>query len=134
MSPEQWAALLENRHAPTYGAFDGSTLIGIGALSRSPRPKMRHRVIVSGMYVSADVRGRGAGRAILEALLAHAATWEAVEDVTLAVTVGNDAARSLYMRAGFSVYGQDPRILKVGHRHYDLEWMIRPVTQEGAGS
>lgn len=134
MSPEQWAALLENRHAPTYGAFDGGTLVGIGTLSRNTRPKMRHRTTVVGMYVVPDARGRGAGRAILESLLAHAGAWEGVEDVTLAVTVGNDAARQLYVRSGFSVYSRDPRFLKVGHQHYDLEWMIHPLTQEKAGS
>jgi len=40
------------------------------------------------------------------------------------VVTSNDRARRLYERHGFSVYGTEPRALKVGDRFYDEHLMI----------
>jgi len=47
-----------------------------------------------------------------------------VEDVILAVTVGNDRARTLYASLGFVSYSIDPRYIKWDGQYFDIEWMI----------
>ncbi|HEX2208494.1 MAG TPA: GNAT family N-acetyltransferase, partial [Longimicrobium sp.] len=67
-----------------FGAFDdGGALVGVIALHRQTGPKSRHRGSVWGMYVAPQARGRGVGRALLDALIAHARTVEGLERLTL---------------------------------------------------
>ena len=76
------------------------------------------------MYVAPEARGNRIGTALLEHTLSHARTMDGLEDVTLAVTVGNDSARRLYLGAGFVPYGVEPRYIKLGDQYFDVEWMI----------
>lgn len=110
----------ENR---TFGAFMDQQIVGTVAISRYSRIKTRHRAIISTMYVTPEARRQGVGRVLLEAAVAHGKTLEGLEEIILAVTVGNDGARTLYISAGFVPYSIEPRYLKVGDTHYDIEWM-----------
>lgn len=106
----------------TLGAFDQGELVGFAALVRSAKPKQRHRATLSAMYVVAGLRGHGLGQALLDHAIEIAVEW-GVSDVALAVTVGNEAARTLYSGAGFVSYGVEPRSLVVERRFYDVELM-----------
>lgn len=107
-----------------FGAFDQDMLVGITHLSRYTRAKMRHRAIIGAMYVTPESRSKGAGSALIGAALSHARTLDGLEDVILAVTVGNDSARHLYIKAGFESYSIDPRLIKIGDQYFDVEWMV----------
>lgn len=113
--------------SPTFGAFVSGDLAGITTLWRYPRAKMRHRAMLAGMYVVPEARGQGIGRALMVTALDFARSCEGLEDVTLAVTVGNEVARRLYIEMGFTAYSRDPRYIKTGGRTYDIEWMIRRI-------
>ena len=91
-----------------FGAFDGTELIGTVALEFSAKPKTRHKALVIGMYTAPDVRGSGVGRALLDAVVAHARAKEGLLSLTLTVTEGNDPAINLYRGAGFQVFGVEP--------------------------
>lgn len=106
----------------TLGAFEGSELVGMAALVRSARPKQQHWATLTAMYVLPEARGNGFGQALLDHVIQIALEW-GVSDVALAVTVGNEAARSLYSSAGFLSYGVEPRSLMVERRFYDVELM-----------
>lgn len=106
----------------TIGAFDGERLVGVGTLVRFGGAKELHKARVVGMFVSPEARGRGTGKAILEHLIAEARDW-GVTDLRLAVTVGNEAARTLYAESGFRSYGVEPRSLRLDARFYDVELM-----------
>ncbi|HEV2148803.1 MAG TPA: GNAT family N-acetyltransferase [Longimicrobiaceae bacterium] len=106
----------------TLGAFDGDRLVGMATLVRPGKAKMRHRASIAAMYVAPEAQGRGLGRALLDRALAVAGEW-GVSEVSLMVTVGNDAARSLYAGAGFVPYGVEPRSLCVEGRFHDVELM-----------
>lgn len=107
----------------SFGVFIDEMLAGIVHLSRSPRAKTRHKAYIGGMYVVPEARGKGAGRALLEAAITHARTLKELEEIVLAVTVGNEAARHLYEAMGFESYAIEPHYIKVGDRYYDIEWM-----------
>jgi ribosomal protein S18 acetylase RimI-like enzyme len=108
----------------SFGTWLVGQLAGTVNLYRSPRPKTRHKAILGGMYVAPEARGNRIGKALLEHTLSYARTMDGLEDVTLAVTVGNNAARRLYLGAGFVPYGVEPRYIKLGNRYFDIEWMI----------
>jgi ribosomal protein S18 acetylase RimI-like enzyme len=82
------------------------------------------------MYVSPESRGRGIGKALLEEAIEQARALPGVEDLILAVTVGNERARSLYLTVGFIPVVIDPRYIKVGERYFGIEWMQLPLIRE----
>jgi GNAT superfamily N-acetyltransferase len=66
------------------------------------RAKIGH---VAGMWVDPGARGRGAGRALLDAAIAWARS-RALDRLELWVTKGNAPAERLYERAGFADTGR----------------------------
>lgn len=105
------------------GAWRGADLVGIVAFGRSPGVKIRHRGGIGGMYVAAEARGEGVGKALLAELIRRARLMAGLEEIILAVTVGNGAARSIYLAAGFEPSHVEKRYIKVADRYYDIEWM-----------
>jgi GNAT superfamily N-acetyltransferase len=108
----------------TLGAFGGDRLVGIASLLRwSPR-KTRHKAMVTGMYVAPEARGAGLGRALLDALIEHARGLEGLRDLSLAVTVTNAAARTLYQRLGFVPFGIERDYICADGIYHSIEWML----------
>jgi len=131
-SLETVARRLEQSSSERYilGAFEGEKLIGILSFRRWEGLKIRHRASIGVMYVPPELRGRGVGRALLEEAIDRARAFTGVEDLILAVTVGNERARSLYLQAGFNPVAIDPRYIKVGEQYCDIEWMQLRLTRE----
>ncbi|WP_437959363.1 GNAT family N-acetyltransferase [Sorangium sp. So ce119] len=109
------------------GAFEGEALVGMLGFYRDGHRKARHRVDLWGMYVAPEARGRGHGRALIDAALARIAAVPGVEQVHLGVSATSEAARELYVRAGFKATGVLPRAMKDGDRYIDEELMMRPL-------
>lgn len=128
---EAAAKYLQVPESPTFGAFRDGRLVGIANLWRNPRIKSRHRAMLTGMYVAPEVRGSGLGQALVDAVLKFARSSDGLEDVVLAVTVGNEAARHLYLKAGFTSHSIEPRYIKVDNRYFDVEWMILRIREHG---
>ncbi len=78
------------------GASEGDELVAVGLIGPEGEPGAWR---VRGMATEPDARGRGAGTAVLEALLEHA-RGHGAQRVWASVRV---PARSLYERAGFVV-------------------------------
>jgi len=117
-----------------FGAFDDDgTLAGSVAIEFEKRAKSRHKALLVGMYVAPSLRGRGAGRALLQVVLAHAREREGLRVVQLTVTEGNDAAVQLYRAAGFEVFGAEPMaICSEGRLHTKLHMQLVIVPGEAA--
>jgi RimJ/RimL family protein N-acetyltransferase len=113
----------------TLGAFDPA-LVGIVGLVRDSGLKMQHKAMIWGMYTVPEVRGRGVGRALLAAILAHACTVPGLEQVYLAVVTTRPVARQLYESFGFATYGVEPRALKLGDRYLDEALMVLRLRDE----
>jgi ribosomal protein S18 acetylase RimI-like enzyme len=114
-----------SRHA-FWGAFQGNELYGTVGLERETRAKSRHKGSVVAMYVAMEVTAQGVGRALLDALLAHARA-QGLGSLVLTVTEGNTAALQLYQSAGFRCFGIEPDAIRLGerslaknHMHLDL--------------
>ena len=106
------------------GAFAQDELVGIAAFVRETGIKGRHKGHIYGVFVAASERRAGVGRALIEALLQRVRERKSVEQILLAVAVGQTAAQQLYRRFGFEVYGTEPRALKMGSEYIDEDHMI----------
>jgi ribosomal protein S18 acetylase RimI-like enzyme len=91
--------------------------------------KERHKAVISGMYVAPELRGQGIGRQLLDAVIARAARWPGLEQLTLSVVPENVAARTLYVRRGFITFGVAPRALAQDGRYYNLEYLWLRLTR-----
>lgn len=113
---EHWAARLapgETAAQRVFGAFDGARLIGVGGWRRGEHAGIAHRAELFGMAVAASAYRRGAGRAIVEAIVADAHSAGALT-MRLTVTDGNVPAERLYARCGFVRCGLEPMAVRVG--------------------
>jgi ribosomal protein S18 acetylase RimI-like enzyme len=106
------------------GAFLDGKLVGTAGFYREERQKQRHRGHVWGVYVTANARGQGIARQLMETLVERAREMEGVEQVQLSVTTTQTAAVRLYRALGFRSYGIEPRAQKIGERYVDSEIMV----------
>jgi GNAT superfamily N-acetyltransferase len=118
------AMLGDPREHAIFGLFLGSDLAGMVGVLRDLKRKRRHVATLWGMYVAPEVRGKGGGRALLDAALQHARTWSGVEQVHLGVTDAAGTARRLYERAGFRAWGLEPRAMHWKGRYVDGHHMV----------
>jgi ribosomal protein S18 acetylase RimI-like enzyme len=107
----------------TLGAFEGERLVGMVSFWRPAAVKFHHCGDITAMYVIPEARGRGIGRALLLEALSRARTLAGLEQVHLAVTSANTAARALYASVGFQNYGVLPRSFKLDDIYLDQDLM-----------
>lgn len=80
-------------------------VVGYAGLANRPAiPSHAHVWEIDGLAVHPDSRGRGVGRALVEAAVAEA-VHRGARKVSLRVLGHNDRARRLYTRCGFGVEG-----------------------------
>jgi ribosomal protein S18 acetylase RimI-like enzyme len=116
LRPNEGLDVLASRESPdafAIGAFDGDDLVSVGLIAPDGEPGSWR---VRGMATAPEARGRGAGSAVLEALLAHASQHGA-RRVWCNVRT---RARSLYERAGFSAISEEFELPDIGP-HFVLE-------------
>lgn len=108
----------------TLGAFENGELVGMITFGRDTGLKDRHKGHIYGVYVEAAHRRKGLGRALMSALLDRVRQDSSIEQVLLAVTTNQPAAKQLYLSFGFEIYGTEPNALKVGADYVDEHHMI----------
>jgi ribosomal protein S18 acetylase RimI-like enzyme len=133
-SPDEHLALapddVARRLGPTddqfvIGAFDGAALVGIAGFHREDGRKSRHKALVWGVYVAPSHRGQGIGQEMMLRLIARARSAGGVERLLLGVTTDDTAARRLYLRLGFTVYGTEVHAIKLADGAYvDEDLMV----------
>jgi RimJ/RimL family protein N-acetyltransferase len=120
------ARRLRERNSPPdnalLGGFMNGALIGSTGLHREEGAKDRHKAVIWGVYVAPEARGRGVGRALMEAAIARARETPGVERLILAVATHNTAARALYIALGFTSWGLERHALKLPDRYIDEEF------------
>jgi ribosomal protein S18 acetylase RimI-like enzyme len=131
-SPESVASRL--RAVPdgnfVVGAFEGRHMVGQAGFVRCAGRKERHKGTIWGVYVTAAARGQGVAKAMLTRLLERVRGYPGLEQVSLSVSIPQEAARRLYSALGFEVYGYEKHALKVGATYVDEEhrvlWLQEP--------
>jgi ribosomal protein S18 acetylase RimI-like enzyme len=112
------------------GAFAGGHMVGQAGFVRYEGRKERHKGTIWGVYVTAAARGQGLAQAMLTLLLDRVRCYPGLEQVSLSVSVPQEAARQLYSAMGFEVYGYEKHALKVGEIYVDEEhrvlWLQEP--------
>lgn len=95
----QLGRIVGNPQTALFAAFSGEELIGLLALVLHDLPSGR-RAWIEDVVVDSAHRGLGAGRALMQAALAHAAEAGAGQ-VQLTSAPHREAARALYRKLGF---------------------------------
>ena len=107
---EQWdAARLP--HSRLIARDDAGVVLGWAVLSPVSNRACYAGVAEAGVYVAAAARGRGVGRALLEALI-ESAECNGIWTVQAATIATNTASLALQERCGFRVVGRRERIGK----------------------
>ncbi len=116
LRPHQTLAELATHEPPdayAVGAFEGPELVAVGLVGREGPPGSWR---VRGMATAPHARGRGAGTAVLDALVQHASEHRA-QRIWCNARI---RARSLYERAGFRVVSDQFEIPGIGP-HWVME-------------
>jgi|HubBroStandDraft_1064217.scaffolds.fasta_scaffold339125_1 RimJ/RimL family protein N-acetyltransferase len=137
LSPQEFAKRLasslsnDNFENFIVGAFRSSDnpadpaplLAGVAGFVRNPRPKLRHKGLVWGVYLRPAFRGAGVASHILVEIIRRAKTLDGLEQINLNVATGT-AARRLYESLGFQVYGHERNSLRVDGEFVDEDLMV----------
>ena len=123
-------AIIEHlQETDVFGAWMEDELIGMVGVQRAAGAKVRHRATVGGMYMIPERRGRGVGRALLDAVLTYTRSLAEVRYVTLAVVITHTTASALYERVGFQQWGVEPGAICVDGVDYDLAHLVLNLAQ-----
>lgn len=122
----EFARRLLLRPGVMFGAFDAgvaapANLVGTAGCYSDNAVKSRHKLLLVGMYVRPAYRRLGLGAKLIDRVLQHARGIGGIAVVQLGVGCDNHAARALYERMGFKIYGIERKALKVGDRYIDEE-------------
>jgi ribosomal protein S18 acetylase RimI-like enzyme len=109
------------------GVFVGRNLVGTAGFYRETGPKVRHKGHIWGVYLAAELRGKGIGRSMMRAVIGRVVTLNGLEQIMISVAATQDAAIALYRALGFVPFGTEPRALKVNGRHIDEIYMMLQV-------
>ncbi len=116
----RYERMLKNSYVT--GVFDGDILIGTAAVFQM-NGSSAHRANVWGVIVEEAHRRRGVGVMLMDAVVAFAR--QHVLQLHLGVGTHNTSALRLYQKAGFEIYGTEPRSLFVNGRYIDEHLMVR---------
>lgn len=111
------------------GAFAFGWLAGAVGVRQWPRHKVRHKATVWMLYTRSGVRGQGIGRELLQRAIAQCRHDPDLEQLYLSVGSESEAARRLYLSAGFRPYGVEHQAMKLDDRYVDVELMAMPVSR-----
>ena len=124
---EVWIARLSSAYERdgnmTFFAEVDGALIGMAGAGWPSKAKLRHVAEVYGVYVSADMRGKGTASRLMRRLLDELRSLGHIEKARLDVNAKSQAAVGLYEKLGFEIVGTAKRELKVDGRYYDLHTM-----------
>jgi RimJ/RimL family protein N-acetyltransferase len=118
-----------NALSAVFGAMADGQLVAVVGLACTSAEKRAHNATVWGMYVAPTFRRRGAGQALLHAIIAYARTIPHLRNLKLGVNAANTAAIALYQSHGFTRYGLDRESLLVENIFHDEELYVLSIKQ-----
>jgi L-amino acid N-acyltransferase YncA len=126
-----WATFDATRHRDhrLVATLDGE-IVGWAALAPVSRRSCYAGVAEDSVYVSSPARGRGVGRALMEALVAGADAG-GIWTIQTSVFPENAASLALHERVGFRVVGRRERIAQLDGVWRDTLFLERRSPAEG---
>lgn len=115
----------------TFGAF-APAIVGMAGVHRARHRKAAHKASLFGMFVRAEARGQGIGRGLLAAAIDHARGLDGLLRLDLTVSETAPAARRLYERFGFQVWGSEPQAMCVEGRLLTEHHMTLALADQSA--
>ena len=94
-------------------------LVASASLTRAKSPKFSHRARIWGVFVEPAYRGRAFGKALMQAVITHARSWQGVAFLDLGVSANSPEAQRLYESFGFAAWGREPEATEHDGRRYD---------------
>jgi ribosomal protein S18 acetylase RimI-like enzyme len=110
----------------TLGAYADQVLAGVVSFTRDgeDREKLRHKGMVSTMYVSKEFRGLGIAKALLEELIQRVKAISDIEQINVIVISSNTRAKQLYEIFGFEKYGTEQHSIKWKGKYFAEDQMV----------
>jgi RimJ/RimL family protein N-acetyltransferase len=116
----------------TIGAYVKNTLAGVASFARDgeDREKLRHKGLLSTMYVSKSFRGHGIAKQMLEEIIKRVKAVSDIEQINLIVISDNMKAKRLYENFGFEKYGIEQNSIKWNGKYFAEDLMVLRLTSE----
>jgi RimJ/RimL family protein N-acetyltransferase len=110
----------------TLGAYVENILAGVVSFVRDgeDREKLRHKGILSTMYVSNEFRGYGIAKELLKELIKRVKAIPDIEQINVIVITDNLIAKKLYEKFGFERYGTEQNSIKWGNKYFAEDQMV----------
>lgn len=112
------------RDSFTLGAFIESRLVGIASLDRDKGAKLRHKALLSRMFVHPCAAGQGLGKMLLREVITLAHAIDDLQQIHLTVLANNQRARALYGAMGFQDFALEPRAVRIVDQYVDEVQMV----------
>jgi ribosomal protein S18 acetylase RimI-like enzyme len=126
-----WIEPTENK--ATLGVFDDAgKLLGMAGFRRDSGPKIDHKAMVWGVFLTPSARGLGVGKKLMQALIEEASRRPDIVLLYLAVAESQIAAKALYESVGFKTYGREPKAVRVDAEFLDEDHMSLDLTEARA--
>lgn len=106
------------------GAFIDKTLIGTCGFIQEKRIKTKHAGELSQMYISTEYRGYKIAAGLLQATIKTAFQNPFLEQIILAVSDRNEAAKNLYNKNNFKEYGRLNNYFKYSNEYETQVFMV----------
>ncbi len=123
---EEFSQFIGHPERFVLGAFDlEEQLKGYVIFKRDQRSNARHKSMIHNMYVHTDLRTKGAGRALLNAVMDRGSRMAGLEQIHLWVLHSDQSASGFYKKMGF--ISQGPLVKKdqkIQGRYVDAEYMV----------
>lgn len=119
----EWLEARSGAHAVVVAVSDGE-VVGFGALSPYRERPAYSTSVEDSVYVRADQRGSGVGRALLEELV-KLATQHGFHTVLARIVGGHAASIALHLAVGFEIVGSEREVGRKFNRWLDVVVMQR---------
>jgi phosphinothricin acetyltransferase len=123
---EEW----DGRHLPHSRliAKDADTILGWAALSPVSKRQVYSGVAEVSVYVGAEARGKGVGRALLESLI-QISEQNGIWTLQAGIFPENEASIGLHLKCGFRLVGKRVRIGRLGGEWRDTVLLEKRSTK-----
>jgi RimJ/RimL family protein N-acetyltransferase len=118
--------LRESTNSATFVAVNESTLVGMAGIGQYHHEKTKHNAMIWGVYVQPAWRGSNISGQMIEACVDWA-KQRSLKALKLAVVTTNTSAINSYLRAGFRIYGVEPKVIFYKGNYYDEFLMARDL-------